>query len=445
MSADAAGFSTDGAGAAASAHEQFLSLTCMRCQEPTTMADSYPSGRTADFKKKKESKVPLAKDDVNVKANINKLSPDERVDFYRAEKAKDGPGNAKRSFVGVKGSIEHGKVESLSRDELNTFETFEDCAFRQIGLERCEDEEGAKRLWLQALSDPEKQNIKIRGQWLLWKFGGSNARNAVSDVLRNALTQAQMIGSKDGLDEFLKGSSDLQARREKRIKKDFQVQAGASEPGAEDFDVEGGVALDDGMISDKAAMKTISAQLINKAKDSADQERGIIQAAQAQAQAKGPAAPEPSPAKKPKTSVFVAKMGLEPTVTAQRAHVDNKVETAKEKFYSEATDGLKCYVGEDGRAEFEDMTDVFDQKFDGYAQQAEKTDNDIKAALQNLTADLDADAILDKRAEVMAVAKAFAEAEHDPVEDIANAVGAMIANFKSYAKKAKEAAEKRGQ
>eukprot|EP00959_Pyramimonas_sp_CCMP1952_P188827 3949295-Pyramimonas_sp.AAC.1 len=114
--------------------------------------------------------------------------------------AKDGPGNAKRSFAGVRGSIERGKVQSLSRDELDMFETFEDSALRQIGFKRCEDEEGAKRLRLQALSDPEKQKIKIRGRWLLGKFGGINMRNVVSDELRNALKQAQMIDGKEGLD-----------------------------------------------------------------------------------------------------------------------------------------------------------------------------------------------------------------------------------------------------
>eukprot|EP00959_Pyramimonas_sp_CCMP1952_P037503 785104-Pyramimonas_sp.AAC.1 len=65
-------------------------------------------------------------------------------------------------------------MQSLSRDELDMFETFQDCALRQIGLKRCEDDQGAKRLSLQFLSGPEKQEIKIRGQWLLGKFGGIN-------------------------------------------------------------------------------------------------------------------------------------------------------------------------------------------------------------------------------------------------------------------------------
>ena len=76
------------------------------------MATSYPSGarnplrracnicsstdrtaarRTADYKKKKDAKTPLTDDDVDVKANINKMTPDEKVAFYRTEKVGGWP------------------------------------------------------------------------------------------------------------------------------------------------------------------------------------------------------------------------------------------------------------------------------------------------------------------------------------------------------------------
>ena len=76
------------------------------------MSNSYPSGaknplrrictccsntdrtaarRSAEYKKKKDAKVPLTEDDVDVKANINKMSPDEKVAFYSNEKVGGGP------------------------------------------------------------------------------------------------------------------------------------------------------------------------------------------------------------------------------------------------------------------------------------------------------------------------------------------------------------------
>ena len=115
------------------------------------------------------------------------------------QQAKDGS-NAKRTFSDVKGSIEHSKVHSMTRDEMDMYETFEDFAVRQIGLKRTDFEAGAQVLWLEALSDPDKQKIKVRGQWLLGKFSGVAMHNVVSDELRNALKQAQMIDTKESLE-----------------------------------------------------------------------------------------------------------------------------------------------------------------------------------------------------------------------------------------------------
>ncbi|CAK0823661.1 unnamed protein product, partial [Prorocentrum cordatum] len=479
--------STDApAAAAASAHEQLLALTCMKCQEATTMSTSYPSGarnplrrvcnicsstdrtaarRTAEYKKKKDAKKPLTDEDVDVKANINKMTPDEKVAFYRAEKerklslhsrlrishrtqkakqvAKDGSSNGKRSFAGVKGSVEHSKVQSLTRDELDLFETFEDFALGQIGLKRCEDEAGAKPLWLEALADPQKQKIKFRGQWLLGKFGGVAMHNTVSDELRNALKQAQMIDSKEGLDEFLTESTDLQARREKGIKKDYMVQPDKDQPEVNDYDVEGSVKVDEGMISDKAVMKTITAQIAKKAEDLAEQEKSIIEAAAAKSRPSEQPTPEPSPNKKPKTSVAVAKMGLESAIISQCATIESKVENLKAKFYQEASEELRGILDTEGKQELKDMTDAFEVKFGSYSAKAEDRKTEIRNVLANLDVSIGAEAIMSKKCEIIATAKMFCKSEGAEIKTLVTELTTMITDMKAYGKSAWKATENR--
>ena len=133
------------------------SLVCIKCCEQTTLRGSNQSGgrnplkrichpcastdKMADrtrtrLKKKLEAGQPLDKEDIDVRAQIIKKTPEEKVEFYVNEKRKreEMECGEKRTIAEMKGSLEVGTEHSDDWLDIDNFETFEDYALRMIGL-----------------------------------------------------------------------------------------------------------------------------------------------------------------------------------------------------------------------------------------------------------------------------------------------------------------------
>eukprot|EP00959_Pyramimonas_sp_CCMP1952_P074841 1563887-Pyramimonas_sp.AAC.1 len=221
------------------------------------------------------------------------------------------------------------------------------------------------------------------------------------------------------------------------------VQPDKDQPEVNDYDVEGSVQVDEGMISDKAVMKTITAQIAKKAEDLAEQEKSIIEAAAAKSRPSEQPTPEPSPNKKPKTSVAVAKMGLESAIISQCATIESKVENLKTKFYQEASEELRGILGTEGKQELKDMTDAFEVKFGSYSAKAEDRKTEIRNVLANLDVSIGAEAIMSKKCEIIATAKMFCKSEGAEIKTLVTELTTMITDMKAYGKSARKATENR--
>ena len=239
-----------------------MNLMCTKCEEPTTMRNSQASGsrnpllricneccatdkgmtrKKNAINQKLKKGIPLAPDDVDVRALVNKYTADQKVQFYRDEKAAraDVDDKKPRSFSSIKGVVEQSRRDELTRKELDNFETFEDFAVRQITLKRANTEADAWKLFQKELADGTKQKIKVRGVWLLGKFSGVEFGNSSTDMLSCSLKRAQEVESKDDLQKFQEVASDLAARRSRVAPGATSVRPEGQ--GIDDMDVEGAI------------------------------------------------------------------------------------------------------------------------------------------------------------------------------------------------------------
>jgi hypothetical protein len=102
---------------------------------------------------------------------------------------------------------------------------FEDYAVRQIGLKRCENEEGALILWKLALARPGANVLQRRGEYLLGRFQGVSFHNVDGSSVSSAVKQSQLVDSAAVLEEFELQAESMCTKFARQLNKTHECEA----------------------------------------------------------------------------------------------------------------------------------------------------------------------------------------------------------------------------
>ena len=124
-----------------------------------------------------------------LKKEIQDMSPEDRVEWYRqqADKRSEEDKTSRRVFEKSKGYVSQGDVVAQDRITGYEYEIFEDWALRQIVLKRVPDEDVARALWKAKLKEAGAKVIEENGHYLLGRFKGVSVNDRKSIIERYKL------------------------------------------------------------------------------------------------------------------------------------------------------------------------------------------------------------------------------------------------------------------
>jgi hypothetical protein len=203
-------------------------LVCADCGEETTMALSHATGGRNPLKRKcvecgattkgmypdkrarKTNALPSADQKEKereldaLRMKVKGMTTEQRQQFFKDQKDRrklEGK-SVPRTFAEPKAFVQQEKVVHKDNDEVDTYETFEDWAPRQLTMGLCKNLHDAEEAWKRALKKPGAQVITRRGTFLLGRFAGVRIATGTQDKLSAAIKQSREIESAADLADF---------------------------------------------------------------------------------------------------------------------------------------------------------------------------------------------------------------------------------------------------
>ena len=116
-------------------------------------------------------------------------------EWYRAEKRRrlDEATTSRRTFNEPKGVVEQGSNSHNTFEDVDSWETFEDFAVRNIILQNAANKDEALDLCKQACADPRNKVMERRGMKLLGRFKGMENRSGDTDFMQHSTKQSMEL------------------------------------------------------------------------------------------------------------------------------------------------------------------------------------------------------------------------------------------------------------
>ena len=220
-------------------------LCCQKCRDPVLLENSHASGRNAlkrvctgcastDKALQRSVKTKAKGDDETpaeaeirskaekVKAEVAKMSNDERADWYKKQKTKreaEGFSSKRRTFESGVGIVEENKTRSSGSENLNQWQRYRDWAVTERSITGCVPEELPGR-WKREIEKPTSETKTVNGEVLLKIWKGVEDRDGQKHSITAGLKQRCDLHSADDLEDFQTQGDMRLARGENILKAD---------------------------------------------------------------------------------------------------------------------------------------------------------------------------------------------------------------------------------
>jgi hypothetical protein len=150
---------------------------------------------------------------------LKTMGEDAKADWYFKEsvKRKNEDVLSKRVFDQPAGFVKQEHATGQVKDEIDSYEVFDDFALRMIGLTRCKNEAEAGVLWEEALKAPGAAVVERRGQKCLGRFKGVDMLKRTSDMTQTGTQQEQTFQDAGQVADFLQSAQATHDRAEKKV------------------------------------------------------------------------------------------------------------------------------------------------------------------------------------------------------------------------------------